>query len=207
MFGMPQGMSPDLFDPSIFLLSGYLFGMLGMLILIALGVGLVTLPIFFLVLYAIEQAAWFVADTSGSFIGKLVLIMFRGLRRSPLRTSLTYLALFVLTTVLVFLYTILTFIGKVTTEKEANFKAIVTHKTTIPSQMKPGHYTRFKEIVLQRTAAGDAADARRRRHHELVVRRRQHRPHQQTPGQRPLHVLHGTAEDHDHDGRPRRPQR
>ena len=148
MFGMPQGMSPDLFDPSIFLLSGYLFGMLGMLILIALGVGLVTLPIFFLVLYAIEQAAWFVADTSGNFIGKLVLIMFRGLRRSPLRTSLTYLALFVLTTVLVFLYTILTFIGKVTTEKEANFKAIVTHKTTIPSQMKPGHYTRFKEIVL-----------------------------------------------------------
>ena len=57
MYGMPQQMSPDLFDPSIFLLSGYLFGMLGMLIMLALGVGLVTLPIFFLVLYGIEQIA------------------------------------------------------------------------------------------------------------------------------------------------------
>ncbi|MFO0803024.1 MAG: ABC transporter permease [Gemmataceae bacterium] len=148
MYGMPQGMSPDLFDPSIFLLSGYLFGMLGMLILVALGVGLVTLPIFFLILYSIEQVARLAAASSGGFASKLVLIMFRGLRRSPLRTSLTYLALFVLTVVLVFLYTILTFIGNVTREKEANFKAIVTHKTTIPSQIKPGHYTRFKEIVL-----------------------------------------------------------
>jgi putative ABC transport system permease protein len=142
-------MSPDLFDPSIFLLSGYLFAGLGGLILLALGVGLVTLPVFFLVLYLIEQVARLAAESSGSFVSKLVLIMFRGLRRSPLRTSLTYLALFVLTTVLVFLYTILTFIGNVTTEKEANFKAIVTHKTMIPSQMPPGYYERFKELVLK----------------------------------------------------------
>ncbi len=149
MYGMPQGMSPDLFDPSIFLLSGYLFGMLGMLILVALGVGLVTLPLFFMILFGIEQIARLAAASSGGFTSKLVLIMFRGLRRSPLRTSLTYLALFVLTVVLVFLYTILTFIGAVTAEKEANFKAIVTHKTTIPSQFPPGYYDTFKRLVLE----------------------------------------------------------
>ena len=66
-----------------------------------------------------------------------------------MRTSLTYLALFVLTWVLVFLYTILSFIGNVTREKEANFKAIVTNKTMIPSQMPPGHYDRFRQIVLE----------------------------------------------------------
>ena len=66
-----------------------------------------------------------------------------------MRTSLTYLALFVLTLVLVFIYTILTFIGNVTAEKEANFKAIVTHKTVIPSQMPPGYYDQFKRLVLE----------------------------------------------------------
>src|SRR5262249_55738626 len=136
------------FDPSMFLLSGYLLGLLGMLILVALGVGLVTLPIFFAVLYGIEQIARVVSEATGSFVAKLVLIMFRGLRRAPLRTSLTYLPLFVLTAVLVFLYTILSFIGNVTTEKEANFKAIVTHKTVVPSQMPLGYYDRFRHLVL-----------------------------------------------------------
>ncbi|MDB5309903.1 MAG: FtsX-like permease family protein [Gemmataceae bacterium] len=148
MYGIPQEMGPVGFDPSIFLLSGYLLGMLVGLISLALVVGLVTLPLFFFVLFLIEQVSRVVAGTTGAFVSKLVLIMFRGLRRSPLRTSLTYLALFVLTTVLVFLYTILTFIGNVTAEKEANFKAIVTHKTVIPSQIKPGYYNQFKDLVL-----------------------------------------------------------
>lgn len=149
MNGLPPEMGPLGFDPSMFLLSGYLVRTLGLLIALALGLGLVTLPVFFLILFLIEQAARVVAESSGAFLSKLVLIMFRGLRRSPLRTSLTYLALFVLTAVLVFLYTILTFIGNVTTEKEANFKAIVTHKTIIPSQMPPGYYDRFKRLVLE----------------------------------------------------------
>lgn len=137
-------------DPSMFLLSGYLLGLLGMLILGALGIGLVTLPVFFLALYGIEQIARIIAEMTGSFASKLILIMFRGLRRSPLRTSLTYLALFVLTTVLVFLYTILTFIGNVTTEKEANFKAIITNKTMIPSQMPVGYYDKVRTICLEK---------------------------------------------------------
>src|SRR5947209_1759725 len=146
MYGMPQEVAPD---PSIVLMSGYLFIGLGGLIAIAFVIGLFTLPVFFLVLYLVEQAARVAAESTGAFTAKLVLIMFRGLRRSPLRTSLTYLALFVLTMVLAFIYSVLVFMDNVTKEKEANFKAIVTHRTMVPSQMPPGHYERFKRLVLE----------------------------------------------------------
>jgi putative ABC transport system permease protein len=142
-------MGPVGFDPSMFMLSGYLLGLLAALIGVALAVGILTLPVFFLVLFAVEQVARLAAEATGSFGSKLILIMFRGLRRSPLRTSLTYLALFVLTFVLCMLYTILTFIGRATTEKEANFKAIVTHKTVIPSQMPRAHYDAFKKACME----------------------------------------------------------
>jgi putative ABC transport system permease protein len=145
MYGMPQEVAPD---PSILLMSGYLFVGLGGLIAIAFFIGLITLPVFFAVLYTVEQVARLTAETTGGFASKLVLIMFRGLRRSPLRTSLTYLALFVLTMVLAFIYSVLVFMDNVTKEKEANFKAIVTHRTMVPSQMPPGHYERFKHLVL-----------------------------------------------------------
>jgi putative ABC transport system permease protein len=149
MQGLPSELGPIGPDPSVGLLSVYLLSMLGMLILIALSVGLVTLPVFFAVLYAVERVARWVSETGGGFASKLVLIMFRGLRRSPLRTSLTYLALFVLTMVLALIYSFLTFMDNVTKEKEANFKAIVTHKTMIPSQMPPKHYTEFKRLVME----------------------------------------------------------
>lgn len=144
MPGMPSG--PMGFDPSMFMLSGYLLGVLAALIAVALVIGIFTLPFFFGVLFLVQSAAKVVAETTGTFSAKLILIMFRGLLRSPLRTSLTYLALFVLTLVLSLIYSVLNFIGLVTTEKEANFKAIVTHKTVIPSQMPRAHYERFKEI-------------------------------------------------------------
>ena len=83
------------------------------------------------------------------FPRRLVSMMFRGLRRSMLRTSLTYLALFVLTLVLCLIYAVLYMIGNATTEKEANFKAIVTHKTVIPSQMPPGYYEEFKRVCIE----------------------------------------------------------
>jgi putative ABC transport system permease protein len=148
MYGMPTGMGPTGFDPSMFLMAGYLVMVLVGLIFLALILGILTLPLFFLVLFATERAARGVANSTGSFAAKLVLYMFRGLRRSVLRTSLTYLAVFVLTVKLVLLYTIITFIGNVTAEKEANFKAIVTHKTLIPSQMPTGYYETFKNLVL-----------------------------------------------------------
>jgi putative ABC transport system permease protein len=139
-------MGPLGFDPSMLMLSGYLVGILAGLIGVALFVGMLTLPIFFIVLFFVQIGARIVAETTGMFGAKLVLIMFRGLLRSPLRTSLTYLALFVLTLVLSMIYSVLNFISLVTTEKEANFKAIVTHKTIVPSQMPRAHYERFKEL-------------------------------------------------------------
>src|SRR6266540_1093805 len=57
-------------------------------------------------------------------------------------------ALFVLTLVLCLIYAVLYMIGNATSEKEANFKAIVTHKTTIPSQMPAGYYEQFKYACL-----------------------------------------------------------
>lgn len=150
MYGMPQELAPD---PSILLMSGYLFIGLGGLIFVAFLIGILTLPIFFLVLFLVEQVARVAAETGGRFTAKLVLIMFRGLRRSPLRTSLTYLALFVLTMVLCFIYSVLVFMDNVTKEKEANFKAILTHRTMVPSQMPPGHYERFKHLVLEELPA------------------------------------------------------
>ncbi|MCS7020356.1 MAG: ABC transporter permease [Gemmataceae bacterium] len=149
MYGLPVDFVPTGYDPSLFMLAGYLLGLLATLILGAIVLGILTLPAFFLVLFGVEQLASVVAHLSGAFAAKLVVIMFRGLRRAPLRTSLTYVALFSLTFVLCLIYAVLFLINYVTAEKEANFKAIVTHKTLIPSQMPPGYYEEFKRVCLE----------------------------------------------------------
>jgi putative ABC transport system permease protein len=136
------------FDTSMLQLVGYLFAGLVGLILAAILLGVVTLPAFFLILYGADKAGGALASATGWFPFKVVVIMFRGLRRNILRTSLTYLAIFVLTGVLCLIYAVLYLIGNVTTEKEANFKAIVTHKTVIPSQMPPGYYDQFRYACL-----------------------------------------------------------
>ena len=146
MYGMPSDAAPTGFDTSMLLMSGYLLGGLAMLILGAMILG--------------THAAGILPDPVDRrslrphrpcdrlVPAKLVLIMFRGLRRTPLRTSLSYLgALFVLTLVLCLIYAVLHMIGNATREKESNFKAIVTHKTLIPSQMPPGYYTDFKQLL------------------------------------------------------------
>jgi putative ABC transport system permease protein len=148
MFGMPPEMSGTGFDTSMFQLTGYLFmGLVG-LILGAIALGVFTLPAFFLILYTSDKLTGALAAATGWFPFKLVVIMFRGLRRNMLRTSLTYLAIFVLTLVLCLIYAVLYMIGNATSEKEANFKAIVTHKTTIPSQMPAGYYEQFRHACL-----------------------------------------------------------
>jgi putative ABC transport system permease protein len=130
------------------LMSGYLLGGLAAMIVGAILLGILTLPAFFIILWVADRFFGMIAHATGWFPAKLVLIMFRGLRRSPLRTSLTYLALFVLTLVLCLIYAVLHMIGNATREKEANFKAIVTHKTMIPSQMPPGYYTEFRRLLF-----------------------------------------------------------
>ena len=169
MYGMPQEVG---FDPSMLLMSGYLLRWCSAgSSPFAFTIGLVTLPIFFLVLYVVEQVcSWRRPSSTGTFTAKLVLIMFRGLRRSPLRTSLTYLALFVLTMVLAFIYSVLVFMDNVTKEKEANFKAIVTHRTMMPSQMPPGHYDTFKQLLPARNCPPDMQPVNGEKRHHVAGR-------------------------------------
>jgi len=148
MDGMPPEIGGMGFDTSMFMLTGYLFAGLVVIILGAIGLGILTLPIYFLILYVGGATTSALASATGWFPLKVVLIMFRGLWRNLLRTSLTYLAIFVLTLVLCLIYAVLHLIGTATTEKEANFKAIVTHKTTIPSQMPAGYYEQFRYACL-----------------------------------------------------------
>ncbi len=152
MFGIPgmgSEMGPLGLDPSMFMLTGYLLALLGGLILVALAFAIMTLPVFFLLILLASWSAKLVSETTGWFPAKLVLYMFRGLLRSPLRISLMYVAIFVVTVMLALLYSILVFIARVTTEKEADFKAIVTHKTVIPSQMPRAHFEEFKRQLAK----------------------------------------------------------
>ena len=146
MYGATPDFAPTGFDPSLFMLSGYIFAGLAVANLIALLLGVVTLPLFFLFIYAAEFVLSLLSE-SGSLLVKVTLLLFRGLRRSPLRTSLTYLALFVLTLVLTLVYTIVSFIGRATTEKDANFKIIMTEKYSIPSLMPPKYETDLKHLI------------------------------------------------------------
>ena len=146
---------------------------------------------------------------TGWFPAKLVLIMFRGLRRTPLRTSLTYLALFVLTLVLVPHLRGPAHDRERDREKEANFKAIVTHKTMIPSQMPPGYYDRVQAARASREAAARAlqpvnGDKDIMSWSFVIGTTDKMNPRKDTM----VFLLRARAgQGADHDGRPRRPDR
>ncbi|MGL4422440.1 MAG: ABC transporter permease, partial [Gemmataceae bacterium] len=146
---MATSSGPVGLDPSMGMLSGYAFMLMGGIILGAILVGLVTLPVFFLIVYLLSLKLRYLASLTGWLLFKVPQILFRGLLRSPLRTSLSYLALFVLIFVLTLIYSVINFIGLVTTEKESNFKVIVTEKYSIPSQMPPGYESRLKSLIDQ----------------------------------------------------------
>jgi putative ABC transport system permease protein len=65
----------------------------------------------------------------------------KGLRRKPLRTTLTGLATAVLVCILTLIWSLLAFLDDVTGEKAKDLKAIVTEHWNIPSQM-PASYVR-----------------------------------------------------------------
>ena len=83
-------------------------------------------------------------------VGRMGLVLIiRSLSRNPLRTCLTYLAIFVLVCVITFIWSILGFLDLVTQEKESNLKAIITEKNQIPSQMKPSHEDELKALIKE----------------------------------------------------------
>lgn len=68
---------------------------------------------------------------------KFAIIVLKSIRRNLLRSSLTYLAVFVMVFVITVIWSILGFLDEATRARAANFKALVTDKFQIPSQMPP----------------------------------------------------------------------
>ncbi len=66
---------------------------------------------------------------------KLLLLILRNLRRSLLRTTLTALGTVVLVVVVTMAWAFLAFFDRITASKSQNFKAIVTERWQVPSQM------------------------------------------------------------------------
>src|SRR5262245_45339227 len=78
-----------------------------------------------------------------------VVLGLRNLIRSLLRTSLTYLAVFVLVFILCAVWSVLDFLSALTVQKDQNLKGIVTEKYQIPSQMKPSHLQGIKDMIAE----------------------------------------------------------
>jgi putative ABC transport system permease protein len=86
---------------------------------------------------------------------RIFLLILRNIRRSYVRSSLTVLGTMVLVFVVTLVWSILAFLGDAMTEKNSDFKAIVTEKWQIPSQM-PFAYA----DALRRGAAKRPGDVR-----------------------------------------------
>jgi putative ABC transport system permease protein len=95
----------------------------------------------------------FVAETSLNALNfgrgpRYLLIMFKSLRRNMLRTSLTYLGVFVFVQVIVMVWSILSFLSQVTKAQSKDLKAIVTEKHQLPSQMPFAYADRLGQEAL-----------------------------------------------------------
>lgn len=156
---MPDGMYiPGMtFQPDTSLMELAVYaaaGMFGLLLTLTL-LAVITLPLFFLALGVMEIGLR-VVQNSPDPVGKYSKIgglVFRSLRRNLLRTALTYVALFVLTGMLTFIYSIVTFLGNFTREKEDQQLVIMSEKFGIPSQMPPGYANQLKGIIRDKLPA------------------------------------------------------
>jgi putative ABC transport system permease protein len=136
-------------DSSLLELALYATIFLFILLFILTMLAVATLPIFFAALGVMELGLK-VAQNSPDPIGKyskLGGLVFRSLRRNLLRTALTYVALFVLTGMLTFLYGIVASIAEFTRDKEGAQMVIMTEKFGIPSQMPPGYSAQLKSVI------------------------------------------------------------
>lgn len=86
---------------------------------------------------------------------KYALIIFKNVRRNPLRSVLTSLGTMVLVLVITLIWSVLHFLDVATSEKAANFKVIVTERWQIPSRMPLAYATTLKD-----GAARNAGDVR-----------------------------------------------
>ena len=125
--------------------SALLFGLIFILTVLAV----LTLPIFFAALFAMGgglAGAQNLPDPVGK-ASKIAGLVFRSLRRNLLRTALTYVALFVLTGMLTFIYSLVSFLGDFTAEKEGSQLVVMSEKFSIPSMMKPSYPGQLRNII------------------------------------------------------------
>jgi putative ABC transport system permease protein len=81
---------------------------------------------------------------------KLALLILKNLRRNLLRTALTSIAIMVLVLVVTLVWTVLWFLDQVTAEKSQDFKAIVTERWQLPSQMPFSYAASLSEGAARR---------------------------------------------------------
>ena len=126
---MPVSFETAFYELGLYLSVGLLVIVVGAIIL-----GLMTLPGFYAVLFGVRLLIA-AAQSTGIRLFNYLALIFRNMTRNLLRTSLTYVAIFVLVFVISGIWSMLNFIDSVTQEKENNLKAIITEKYKIPSQM------------------------------------------------------------------------
>ena len=81
---------------------------------------------------------------------KLLLLIFRNLRRSMLRTTLTALGTIVLVMVVTLVWSILYFLDNITAEKSRNLKAIVTERWQMRSLLPYSYATTLQDAAATR---------------------------------------------------------
>jgi putative ABC transport system permease protein len=81
---------------------------------------------------------------------KLFVLILKNLRRNLLRTGLTSVAIMVLVLVVTLVWTVLWFLDRVTAEKSKDFKAIVTERWQLPSQMPFSYAASLSEGAARR---------------------------------------------------------
>jgi putative ABC transport system permease protein len=133
-------------DLSLVVLAIYMLAALVGSLVVAALLAVLTLPAFFAVIFAGEGVLR-VAQNTGVFWVKMLLLMLRSLRRNLLRTSLTYVALFVFTMVLTLIYSVVSFLTNITAEKQTDVKVIVSEKFQFPSMMPPRYVGDVKHII------------------------------------------------------------
>jgi len=153
-------MNPDMSQfagastPDFTLMELAIYGAAGMSFIIFLVTlfAVFSLPLFFAAMFILELVLRGVQNLPDP-VGKLSKIgglVFRSLRRNLLRTALVYIALFVLTWVLSFIYSIVAFLGDFTAEKEGSQMVIMSEKFSIPSQMPPGYPDQLKSVMKEK---------------------------------------------------------
>jgi putative ABC transport system permease protein len=127
---------------------------------------------FFVILGGTElgaRLASLVADTMGAFgfsgrvgavilgVPKFFILIFKSLRRNLVRTSLTYLATFLLVLIVSFIWSVLSFLDAQMRERAKDVKVIVSEKFQLPSMMPPSYENRLGDAAAG-LPAGMAAD-------------------------------------------------